>query len=286
MRVDLYTLCWNEADILGFFFRHYDPVVTRYIVYDDGSTDGSLDILRRHPRVEIRQFERSDPNSFVLSQQHLQNSMWKESRGYADWIIITALDEHLTVPRWRLDAYLAAAGRAGVTAIPALGFQMLSDALPPPDARLATSRTIGAPWSAMSKLSIFDPEAIDATGFTVGRHEAQPIGRIHFPQRDELMLLHYKYIGFERTLKRHQDQNSGLGTTDISSGWAVQYRWDEAKLRAEWDTFAADAVDIARANFDPLKVLERPRWWRPPDFVDAKPRLAHRLGMRSGRLAL
>jgi hypothetical protein len=285
MRVDLYTLCWNEADILGFFFRHYDPVVTRYIVYDDGSTDGSLDILRRHPRVEIRRFERSDPDSFVLSHQHLQNSMWKESRGRADWVIITALDEHLMAPRWRLQAYLAAASRGRVTAIPAIGFQMLSDALPPPDAHLATSLTIGAPWSVMSKLSIFDPNAIDATGFTLGRHEAQPLGRVHFPPRDELMLLHYKYIGFDRTLKRHEDQNAGLGALDISSGWGIQYRWDEAKLRAEWDKFAADAVDTAQEDFDPCKVLE-PRWWRPPDFVDAKPRLAQRLGIRSGRIAL
>ena len=29
--------------MLAFFFRHYDPWVDRYVIYDDGSTDGSLE---------------------------------------------------------------------------------------------------------------------------------------------------------------------------------------------------------------------------------------------------
>ena len=58
MRTVLYTLCWNEADMLPFFFNHYDTWVDRYYIHDDGSTDGSLDILHAHPKVEVRRFER------------------------------------------------------------------------------------------------------------------------------------------------------------------------------------------------------------------------------------
>src|SRR5690242_2946962 len=49
VRVHLYALCWNDAYMLPYFFRHYDSFVDRYIIFDDGSTDRSLDILRRHP---------------------------------------------------------------------------------------------------------------------------------------------------------------------------------------------------------------------------------------------
>jgi hypothetical protein len=51
--------------------------VDHYVIFDDGSTDGSLEVLRRHPRVEVRQFPHVDQNSFVVSFQALENSAWK-----------------------------------------------------------------------------------------------------------------------------------------------------------------------------------------------------------------
>ena len=104
--IHLYTVCWDEADMLGFFFRHYDPWVDRYVIYDDGSQDGSLDILRAHPKVELRRFERVDAESFVLSHTRMQEHSWKESRGRADWVVITAIDEHLWVRGRDMRSYL------------------------------------------------------------------------------------------------------------------------------------------------------------------------------------
>jgi glycosyltransferase involved in cell wall biosynthesis len=98
MRVDLYTICWNEERMLPFFFRHYDALVDRYVVHDDGSSDATLSLLAAHPRVERRRFPRSVADSYVLSAQALHNTAWKESRGRADWVILTAIDEHLHHP--------------------------------------------------------------------------------------------------------------------------------------------------------------------------------------------
>ena len=270
MRVHLYTVCWNEADMLPFFFRHYDPFVERYVVFDDGSTDGSLEILNSHSKVELRQFKRTVPDSFVLSHRKLQDQVWKESRGKADWVIVTAIDEHLEV-KGRMDAYLSACSRAGVTLLPALGFQMLSSDMPGIDERLASTRTFGAPWDDMNKLNIFNPDAIRKTGFEVGRHSAKPVGILHFPPRDELMLLHYKYLGFERTYKRQCALSRGLGATDKARDWGFQYHWSVEQLRNHWDGFFAQAVDIGHPAFKPWQIENLKRWWRPPGFVDAEP---------------
>ena len=68
MWIDLYTRCWNDAAMLGFFFRHYDALVQRYIVFDDGSTDASLDILASNPKVEIRPMPKGEnPDSRIIS---------------------------------------------------------------------------------------------------------------------------------------------------------------------------------------------------------------------------
>jgi glycosyltransferase involved in cell wall biosynthesis len=284
MKIHLYTLCWNEANILGFFFRHYESWIDRYVVYDDGSTDGSLDILRAHPKVELRRFERTHVDSFVLSHQQMQNEVWKESRGKADWVVVTALDEHLQPSGWRMPDYLKACARAGVTLIPAIGYQMLSEDFPSPDERLAVSRQTGAPSYWMNKLSIFNPDAITETNFAAGRHTAELFGELEYPPRDEMMLLHYKYIGFERLIRRHSEQSTGLRPIDVKYSWGEEYRWPTEKVRKNWDEFAARALDIGQPGFRPWLNFEAPRWWRADDFRDAEPREGFRwlrgLGLR------
>jgi glycosyltransferase involved in cell wall biosynthesis len=116
MEVHLYTIVWNEEEMLPFFFRHYDSLVSRYIVFDDGSTDHTLEILAAHGRVEVRPFVRTHTDSYVLSAQSLHDRVWKESRGRVDWVIITAVDEHLYHPGG-LGRYLRIARSCGVTAI-------------------------------------------------------------------------------------------------------------------------------------------------------------------------
>jgi hypothetical protein len=143
MKIDLYARCWNERDMLPFFFLHYDKLVQRYIIYDDDSTDDSQEILRRHPKVELRPMPPySDPESRITSALALQETCWKESRGIADWVIITDIDEHLYHPN--IYNYLAQCRERGVTSIPGLGYQMLSERFPGHNTLLCCSLTRGA----------------------------------------------------------------------------------------------------------------------------------------------
>ncbi|WP_119302988.1 glycosyltransferase family 2 protein [Dongia deserti] len=54
--IHLYCLCWNEERMLPFFFRHYDDLVARYFVFDNGSTDRSIGMLKQHPKVTLGEF--------------------------------------------------------------------------------------------------------------------------------------------------------------------------------------------------------------------------------------
>ena len=265
MKVHLYTICWNERDMLGFFFKHYDPWVDRYVIYDDGSDDGSLDLLHKHSKVEVRRFRRVNADSFVLSHQEMHSEAWKESRGAADWVVVTAVDEHLALAGGGDQrAYLQDCRASGVTLVPAIGYQMISRKFPDPALRLATSVTRGAPYSVMSKLSIFDPNRIEAPGFGVGRHHAQPSGIVRYPDQDRMLLLHYKYLGFIKTYRRQRALAKGLGTTDIKNRWGRQYvRGPLAHLRA-WRKFERQAVDIAVPDFNPAASSGHKGqiWWR------------------------
>jgi signal transduction histidine kinase len=259
MEIHLYALCWNDADMLPFFFRHYDPLVSRYFIFDDYSRDGSLDLLHRHPNVEVQPFVRSDPDSFTLSELSVSDECWKRSRGCADWVIVIDIDEHLFHPD--LPALLRRYKALGITIVPALGYQMISEEFPRSDELLCETRTQGAPWDIYSKLTFFDPAAITETNYGAGRHGASPTGRVIAPARDELLLLHYKFLGFERTHLRHQWLHSGLRSKDIENGWGYQYGWSEEEFRHTWREFAGNAIDVrtdaAIANYP------GPPWWDP-----------------------
>jgi len=257
MEIHLYALCWNEADILPFFFRHYDPFVSRYFIFDDGSTDGSLDWLHARPNVEVYPFIRSDPDCFTLSEMSLSNEVWKSSRGRADWVIVTDVDEHLFHPD--LTVLVSQYKALGITIVPALGYQMISEEFPHQGELLCETRRQGAVWEIYCKLSVFDPNAITEINYGAGRHGANPSGRVIAPARDELLLLHYKFLGFERTHYRHEQQRCGLGIKDFENGWAYQYSWSQEDFKRAWRGFAQNAIDIRTETA--IAAYPAPRWW-------------------------
>jgi glycosyltransferase involved in cell wall biosynthesis len=260
--VHLYTICWNEEKFLDFFFRHYDSLVDEYHIYDDGSDDGTLQILSAHPKVQVYSFETTE-DSYVLSAQKYHENFWKASKHRADWVIVTAIDELLYHPN--LENYLLECSAMGVSAIPAIGFQMISAEYPLPTKAVTSQISSGAFWRQMSKLSIFDPMKIEETNFSTGRHQASPTGNVTFPKVDELLNLHYKYLSFNQTYQRHIELGDKLRGFDVELNAGHKYRWSRDELLEDWQYFESHAVDDV---FDLQKVnayldsLELLKWWR------------------------
>ena len=260
MQVDLYARCWNDAEMLGFFFRHYDQFVNRYIIFDDGSTDNSVEILRAHPKVDIRPFPAyEDPDSRIISNHKLLEVCWKESKNIADWVIVTDIDEHIWHPN--IIGYLKRMKQLGVTLIPALGFDMIQENMPNQDSLLSEVILYGAPSSMYSKANIFSPTHIDNIGFGLGRHISNPSGQIKIPHSDELLLLHYKYIGFNRVLERHKKFLKRQRKKDLENNWGIQYSWGEERLRMEFDSTFDRAINIKNANSWFWERSGEKKWW-------------------------
>ena len=111
------------------------------------------------------------------------------------------------------------------------------------------------------KASIFNPDEIADVNFTIGRHRVDPVGRIQVPQRDELLLFHYKYMGFEETHERHKQLEEGLGSGDGRRGWGHKYAWSRDRLKADWAEVVSNALDTAAIRSDPSSYYPVERWW-------------------------
>src|SRR5258706_15238182 len=100
MQINLYTITWNEQRLLPFFLDHYGPWIDRFIVFDDRSDDGTTELLARHPKVDLRPFPPKG-ESFVRAALGIWENAWKESRGRADWGVITNINEFVFHPAGR-----------------------------------------------------------------------------------------------------------------------------------------------------------------------------------------
>lgn len=258
MRIHVYAICWNEIRVIDFFLRHYESLAERIVVYDEDSDDGTRDVLAAHQKVDLRRFTRSVPDSLELSKLALFDQCWKEARGTADWVIVVDCDEHVFHPR--LADYLEQQKGSGVTFVPTLGFQMVADQFPEQGEFLARTRTMGAASYGYSKPCVFDPDAIAETNFEIGLHGARPTGRMVFPPRDEVMLLHYKFLGLEYVTQRYSDLGSRRGTVDQQNEWDAHFGLPLDHWRSRMAFFSGPQVNVAADGFSPSAAHAPPSW--------------------------
>lgn len=242
VKIHVYSLCWNEVRMLPHYIAHYESIADHFFIRDHRSSDGSYELLAGRPDVTIERFTPRNQNSFVLSALDVYDDAWKQSRGRADWVIVCNIDEFLY--HANLPAYLASAESDGVTAIRAVGYQMVSEVFPTPAVPLTDQVRCGVRWRPMDKLAIFDPNAIEDINYAVGRHDADPVGRVAFPQRAEVMLLHFKYLGLDYLRRRHAELAPRLGRIDVERDWGHKYRWSAMQLEADFEHVRRSAKPV------------------------------------------
>jgi hypothetical protein len=239
--IHLYCLCWNEMAMLPHFFQHYETLVDRYFVFDDGSTDGSLDLLRQHPKVSLRRFE-VEGDSFVANARAFYDSAWHESRGRAHWVLLVNIDEHLYHPQGR--DYFRRSLRKGYTVLPAKGYEMVSDSFPGREAALHITVKNGIPSDFLNKLCAFQPDAITHIGYGVGRHQAAPRGRVIAPPCAELKLLHYKFLGVSYVIERYAQLRERMRQGDRDRQWGRHYFKDADTIAIDHESILSRATPV------------------------------------------
>lgn len=227
MMVHLYTMCWNEEKMLPYFFKHYDKIVDKYYILDNNSTDNSYSILKSHPNVDISKIELHGDSAMEAAQKQY-NSIWKQSRNAADWVIVCDVDEHFYHPDFR--NYLEKCTSNGITLIIPTGYEMVSESFPSSDKPLCETIRYGVRRDRMDKPQMFNPTEIEEINFEPGRHFANPIGNVRKSSNKEVLLLHYKYLGFDYVSKRYLELRTKLRVSDINHGYGWQYFWGEQQI--------------------------------------------------------
>jgi hypothetical protein len=223
--------------MLKYFLKYWESLVDRIIVYDNQSDDGSVELLKQYPLVEIREY---DTNGYLDSdkRREIRNNCWKEARGKADWVIVVSVDEFVEAKDLR--AELLAASKYDT--IQPQHIEMVSDSFPTADGNIGDLVSEGVITSEtnkifpqtpkinpgfMSKVLIFNPNAIKDINYIPGAHHCFPVkfngSSVKKLVTNKIICKHYHYLGFEWTKQRHEAANKRRNPNDIKRGYSFEY---------------------------------------------------------------
>lgn len=246
MRIDLYSISWNERQMLPFFLDYYGPWVDRFVIFDDQSDDGTSEALARHPKVDLRPLPPKG-SSFVLTALEIWRHAWKESRAGADWVIVTNIDEFIYHPDG-MRRYLERCTEQGVTMVHPRGFEMVGERFPDPGQSLVEAVPKGVAMFGKDKRQVFNPDAVIEMQYGPGRHECSPTGRVVEPSAVEASLLHYKYVSPAYLLRRQRSLGRRMLEGDRRSGFGVQYHLTAERIMRSFEWLQLHAYDVVRPS--------------------------------------
>lgn len=229
MKIILITLCKNEEVLLPFFIRHYAPIVDEIHMFDNISTDRSLEIAKTCAKIKVIPFDTDD----VIRDDiylNIKNEHYKNLD--ADWYIVVDMDEFLYHKdlRKKLEEYTS----HGITMPKTCGYNMIGIEVPIDDGitpltqllntgvRTDTTFIVGPDFmGSYSKRAMFH-KSITSVNYMPGCHECFPIGNVHMSTTVEILLLHYKWLSrdygsniYKSWKLSPKNQQNGFGVIDL-----------------------------------------------------------------------
>ena len=245
MDLIVHTVCFNEEAMLPHFLAYYAPQAKKVRIYDNQSTDRSVEIARSYPNVEVSSFDTGGKLS-ELTLMDIRNRSWKQEQ--CDCMVVCDIDEFL-YPHDLIDFVQR---HPDVDVFHPQGYDMVSDEFPVYDGRLITERVQwGSPAENYSKMACFRPARVVDMNFGPGSHRASPVGRGELkvyragPGAQDLKLLHYKNLGLAYRLRRHQALKVRLGGPEFEQfRFGFHYGFDAQKQEAEFSALKSRAVRV------------------------------------------
>ena len=247
MNIDLYTLCWNEMDILPFVIDYWKRFVRKAYVYDNGSTDGSVEYLKQFDWIEVRSFKTNGMNDFV--HKDIKNKCWKNTD--ADFVCVCDMDELIFSDELKSELQYMKDNDYNV-----LGnkwYCLCNDYKPEyENGKLLHElcnkffiQDINNNYHSLGKFLIFDPHKIDTMNYSVGCHNVDPKPKMKLYISNKIYTIHIdKGFGEDYFVNRRKLMNNRLSKENKENFLCVQYGYDEITHREEYREHQHNAVNL------------------------------------------
>lgn len=230
--IDIYTLCWNEEQIIPYVIEYWKYINPRKVyVYDNGSTDNSKKLLSEYDKVEIIGYE-SDNTIRDDIYLDIKNNCWKGSD--ADFVIVCDMDEcvysdHLhEILQYMKDNNQTISHTTFITTIS----KVIQDPIPGKLYHTYPFTYCISPGHLNDKSLIFNPQKIQEIDYTVGAHTCQPAGAVNWYDRqyiNPIQTIHIKDLSLKYKLDRNYQYRKRLSEYNKTNFLGVHYLYSNKK---------------------------------------------------------
>lgn len=227
MKIDVYSLCYNEELLLPYFIRHYAKFASNIYIYDNYSTDRSEEIAR-NAGLNIIKFNTNNKFDDV-THMNIKNNCWKSSK--ADWVIVQDMDEFVYHPN--LTEILE---KTDATIFDLLMYNMFSLVFPTTTGQIYDEIQMGTPfgpyYGPSRKMLLFRPSQIHEISYTPGCHSANPEGNVKICINTDIKFLHMKFLSKEYYIKKTIMSYERFSDHNKSNGYGSEYLYpDDVKSK-------------------------------------------------------
>ena len=249
------VLCKNEEDIIPFCIQYWKRIADKVIVYDNHSTDSSVELLSKYDWIEIRTFDSDGQNDVI--QKEVKEKAYLEFKDECSILICTDMDEVFYFSDFEaLQAQMITEGyNCLITPI----YSLCEEAKPIYDDSKMLHQLCHMFYKQRmnhmngfddySKISIFNCKITDKVSMSVGQHYVQtyPSMKILLSKND--FCLHVdKGFGISYKFRIRRKMHENLSETNRKGGMCVEYGDSYEKLEQEY-------VENIKKSFDLNKLL-------------------------------
>lgn len=245
------VLCKNEEEIIPWCIQYWSRIADKVIVYDNNSTDSSVELLSKYDWIEVRTFDSDGQNDVI--QKQVKERAYLEFKDECSILIISDMDEVFFFNDFKAisEAFVKSPYNILMTPI----FSLCEDSKPPySESQLLHQQCHKfykqkmnhmQSFADYSKLSIFNTRITDKVQMSVGQHYVQTSPDMKIMLTTEGFNLHIdKGFGWEYKYNIRQKMNDNLSDTNRRCGMCIEYADDLEKVKAEYEKNQANSFDI------------------------------------------
>ncbi len=95
MKIHVYSIMKNEEKFLPYFLRHYSTFADSIYIFNDNSTDNTVEIAKLNEKVQLLDYNYETGFFDGDVNTCFEKAYKKHSRCVADWVMVVDADEFL-----------------------------------------------------------------------------------------------------------------------------------------------------------------------------------------------